>query len=193
MNTITQEERRAIKQKTAKPMLWLGIVSIVMLFAGLTSAYVVSRGKQPETWFRFDMPSHFYISCIIIALSSITIWWAHASIKKGNVQNLKTGLLLTLALGVAFCWSQFMGYAQLINQGVFLVSKDVSGSYLYILSFMHIVHLSGGMVGLIIAIFKAFNNKYSAENWLGVDLVATYWHFMDILWIYLCLFLYYIH
>lgn len=178
-----------IKERPTKMLLWIGLVSIGMMFAGLTSGYLVRRGTG--TWLLFQIPSPFYISTAIILVSSITMNMALQAAKKGNLSGIRTGILLTWILGLAFGICQFIGYKSLVDQKIFLVgtNSNASGSYLYILSLLHLGHLVGGLVALTIAYIKALRNKYSAQNYLGVKLCATYWHFLDALWVYLFVFM----
>jgi cytochrome c oxidase subunit III len=193
-SAITPEERFEIRKKTAKPLLWLAIISIIMLFAGLTSAYVVSRGgADPTLWFNFEMPSFFWVSCGVIVVSSLTMNLAVSAIKKDDPKAMRTWLLLTGALGFAFCITQWLGWGQLVDQKIFLVEKiNNAGKYLYFISGLHLLHLFGGIISLGITVANGMRNRYSSGNYLGLQLCAIYWHFLDILWIYLCLFFWFI-
>lgn len=193
-SAITPEERFEIRKKTAKPLLWLGIVSICMLFAGLTSAYVVTKGTaSQELWFNFEMPSMFWVSCGIILLSSLTMNLAVMAAKKNDHEGIIRGLLLTAVLGLAFCVTQYLGWTQLVAQKIFLVEKiNNAGKYLYFIPGLHLAHLFGGLISLWVTIKNASKKRYSSANYLGLQLCAIYWHFLDILWIYLCLFFWFI-
>lgn len=185
----SSSDQLIIKERPTKMLLWIGLVSIGMMFAGLTSGYLVRRGTG--TWLLFQIPFPFYISTAIILVSSITMNMALQAAKKGNLSGIRTGILLTWILGLAFGICQFIGYKALVDQKIFLVgtNSNASGSYLYILSLLHLGHLVGGLVALTIAYIKALRNKYSAQNYLGVKLCATYWHFLDALWVYLFVFM----
>lgn len=189
---ITIEEKKAIKRKTAKPLLWISMVSMVMVFAGLTSGYVVRRADGE--WLTFELPSVFYISTFIIVLSSITMAFASISMKKGNLSNAKMGLLLTLLLGFAFGASQYAAWGALVEQGVYFTGEGMSasGSFLYVITGMHLIHVVGGIIALGVTTINASRGKYSPENKLGMDLCAIFWHFLDLLWVYLFLFLVFI-
>ena len=183
------EEYKIQKQKSQKALLWLGIVSICMMFAGLTSAYVVRQAEG--NWIKFDLPSQFSIGTAILLFSSITMNWAVQSIKQGNTAMLKNAVLFTWVLGIAFVWSQFASWKALVNQGIFMVGNP-SGSYLYMLSGLHLAHIVGGLIFLTVVLVKTFLKRYDAQNHLQIKLCATYWHFVDILWVYLFLFLLFI-
>ena len=117
--------------------------------------------------------------------------WALSSAKKNNFKNLKIAALITLVLGVAFIICQFKAWGALVDQKVFFAgrSSNVSGSYLYALTGLHMAHLIFGIMALMVVSVKSLQQKYNSENLLGVRLCATFWHFLDILWIYLFLFL----
>lgn len=189
---ISPEERER-HNKARKFLLWLGIGSIIMAFAGLTSGYVVSRSSAKE-WLIFELPSLFYFSTAIIMLSSVTMNWALASVKGANTKSSRIALLLTLVLGVCFILAQFAAWKELTAQNIFFTGPghSNSGSYLYFLSGLHIAHLVVGIIALVVVNIKNINNKYSPANYLGVKLCAIYWHFLDVLWVYLFLFLYFI-
>lgn len=188
--TLTySEEQRQIKEKVAKPMLWLGMISMVMIFAALTSAYVVRMEKGD--WLQFQLPQMFYISTAVIILSSVTMNWAVASAKKNDFKNVKLASIITLGLGVAFIVFQFKAWDVLVDQKIFFAGKysNAAGSFLYALTGLHLAHLAGGIIALMVVSVKALGKRYNSENMLGLRLCAMFWHFLDALWIYLFLFL----
>jgi len=171
-------------------MLWLAIISMCMIFGGLTSAYMVRSGDPG--WFRFDLPTMFFISTAIIVASSITMIWAYESAKKDNFTGVKLGMALTLLLGVAFVFFQIQGWGALVDQGIYLTGRNSSpaGQFLYVISFAHLLHLAGGIFMLIYVCIKSFKQLYHSKNLLGLQLCSIYWHFLDLLWVYLFLFIY---
>lgn len=183
------EEKRITREKVAKPMLYLAMGSMVMLFAAFTSAYVVRQ--QKGDWMTFDLPQIFYISTAVILLSSVTMNWALSSAKKNDFANLKRASAITLLLGIAFIICQVMGWNVLYDQKIVFAGKysNASGSFFYVLTFMHLMHLAGGILALFVVWIKSIQQKYNSENLLGVRLCAIFWHFLDLLWIYLFLFL----
>lgn len=189
--TLEQEYRQA-KRKSAKPMLWVSMVSMTMMFAGLTSAYVVSRKRID--WVSFDLPQAFYISTLLIVLSSITFMLAKYFIKQNNRQITSVFLLSTLFLGIGFVFFQFEGFSELLKSGLFFAGEQstVKSSFIYGITLAHLAHIAAGIVVLLVVIFNHFNKKYSANDTLGLELGAIFWHFVDILWIYLFLFFYFI-
>lgn len=173
---------------SAKIVLWIGLASIVMLFAGLTSGYIVRQAEG--NWKFFEVPMAFYVSTGIILLSSITMHLGVMAVKKDRLQEVKRMLVLTLLLGAAFVFAQFLGWMALIREGVYFVDKTTpSGSFFYVITGLHLAHLAFGLLGLIVTSVKAIRERYSSENYLGISLCATYWHFLDGLWIYLFVFL----
>lgn len=191
-SAISPEEAARMKKLTAKPMLYVGMVSILMVFAGLTSAYIVRQAEG--NWLYFELPQMFYISTAVILVSSATMFWAQRAVKQNNQQAMVRAIGITLALGLAFCVTQFLAWGKLVDMGVFFAGHEsnASGSFLYVLSGVHLAHLAGGIIALVFSYVKARLGRYSAENHVGLDVTATYWHFLDILWIYLLLFLLFI-
>lgn len=189
--TLEQEYNQA-KRKSAKPMLWVSMVSMTMMFAGLTSAYVVSRKRSD--WVSFDLPNAFYISTVLIVLSSITFMLAKYFIKQNNRQLTSAFLLSTLFLGIGFVFFQFQGFNELLDLGLFFAGAQstVKSSFIYGITIAHLAHVAAGIVVLLVVIFNHFNKKYSANDTLGLELGAIFWHFVDILWIYLFLFFFFI-
>jgi cytochrome c oxidase subunit 3 len=192
-NTNYSVSSEEIKRKTSKPLLWIAIGSIVMLFAAFTSAAIVSKAAS-SVWVSFSMPIMFYVSTGIIVLSSFTFHWAYLSAKKNDIKKATIGVLITFSLGILFTIFQLMAWQDLVKQGVFFAGKQsiAGSSYLYVLSGMHLLHLLGGLIALIVVIFKSVYKFYSAENNLGIQLAGIYWHFLGGLWVYLFLFLFFI-
>ena len=193
MSTISIAERKEIRGKAAIPLLWIAIVSMIMLFAAFTSAYVVRKGKGE--WLDFEMPQIFYFSTAIIMISSVTMNWALASAKKNNFKSLKIASLITLILGLTFVICQFKGWGVLVDNKVYAAGKfsNPAGSFFYLLTALHALHLFAGMIAVIVVWVKSLFNKYNSDNYLGIRLCATFWHFLDVLWIYLFVFLLFEH
>ncbi len=174
---------------TFKMLLWLAMVSMVMMFAGLTSGYIVRQAES--NWFVFELPEIFYLSTLFIVLSSISIQWAYHSVKKNRLQNLRTGLIITLGLGLAFCFTQFSAWSKLVDMGVYFTGNP-SGSFLYVLTGLHLLHLAGGVIYLLIVTARSLQDRYDSNNYLPVELCTIFWHFLDGLWVYLFVFLLFI-
>ena len=189
--TLEQEYKQA-KRKSAKPMIWVSMISMTMMFAGLTSAYVVSRKRSD--WVSFDLPNAFYISTVLIILSSITFILAKAFIKKDNRKLTTVTLLSTLILGLGFIYYQFQGFNQLFDAGLVFAGAEstVKSSFIYGITLAHLAHIAAGIIVLLVVLVNHFNKKYTSKDSLGLELGAIFWHFVDILWIYLFLFFYFI-
>jgi len=186
-----REELKQAQRKAAKPLLYVGIVSIVMLFAGLTSAYVVRADNG--NWLVFQLPGIIIISTAIIVTSSLSLLWAQMAIKKDNYRLTSIALFITLMLGVAFFFTQYEGWKQLTAQGIYFIGKysNASGSFLYLIALVHLAHMVGGILALLVSFTKSLLKRYSSADYLGLELTAIYWHFLDLLWVYLFLFLYF--
>ncbi len=185
---IENQPQEKPKIATEKVLLAIGIGSIVMLFAGLTSGYIVRQAEG--NWRFFEVPSVFYISSIIILISSFTMQMAIRAVKKDDLSQVKTFLLITLGLGLAFVFSQFLGWNELVKNDVYFADKlTPSGSFFYVITGLHLAHLAFGLLGLIITGSKSIRERYSSKNYLGISLCAIYWHFLGGLWIYLFVFL----
>jgi cytochrome c oxidase subunit 3 len=183
----TLEEKRI---RAKKMMLWFGIGSLIMSFAGLTSAVIVSS-KRPDWVKDFQLPEAFFISTAIIIVSSISLVLAKRALKANNRPTTTLWLLVTLMLGIAFISSQLAGFGQIIQSGYYFTgpTSNVTMSFIYIIAVAHIVHVVAGLISLIVVIFNHFKQKYNASKMLGFELSATFWHFVDVLWLFLFLFL----
>jgi cytochrome c oxidase subunit 3 len=184
-------ESQIKKEVVNKNMLYIGIFSILMLFAGLTSAYIVAQADG--RWIKFELPFMFWISTGVILISSASMNWALISVKTNNYKNLKLALLISIVLGMAFCVTQFLGWRELLGAGIFFAGKTANpgGSFIYLLSGMHLLHIVSGLIYLFVIYSKSNKNAYNANNYGGVKNSALYWHFLDALWIYLFVFLYF--
>lgn len=187
-----QEELNVGRKKSAKPMLWVSMISMVMFFAGLTSAYVISMNR--DDWVTFDLPYAFYTSTIIILLSSLSIFISIKFLKKDQRKASILFLLLTFILGIAFMWQQYVGFTELKNAGLFFTgpTSTVSTSFIIGITLMHAFHVAAGVIVLLVIIYNHFKYQYKPNNLLGFELGAIFWHFVDVLWIYLFLFFYFI-
>lgn len=190
--TMTAEEHKARSNRSYKLLLLFGMISMTMMFAGLTSAFIVSS-KRADWAKDFQMPSAFFISLIAIMGCSVCIHFAKKAIRKDNRRLTMNLLLSTLLLAVAFVFFQFRGFDQMVDQGNYLTGpqSNITATFLYLVVIAHLAHLAGGIISLLIIIYNHFKQKYNAGQFLGIELGAMYWHFLDFLWIYLFLFLYF--
>lgn len=171
-----------------KFVMWVAIGGIVMMFAGLTSAYIVK--KNQSSWLQFDLPVEFYYSTAVIVLSSITLFLSARALKAGEMGKYKILLTVTAVLGMAFLLLQYLGFKDLQAKNIALVGarSNSAASFLFVITFLHMMHVLGGVIALIVYRIKA-SNKITAETSLvPMEVLGTYWHFVDVLWIYLFLF-----
>ena len=189
MNTLEINKERGRKEKAYKTMLLLGMASIVMIFAALTSAYVVSKSR-PDWLNNFELPSAFLYSTIIMIVSSITFHTAKVAIKKNNRNLTSICLGLTLFFGIVFIALQFEGFSQIVSEGYYFTGSEsnITTSFLYVLVLVHMAHIIGALISLLIVIYNHYKQRYNATQSLGIELGAMFWHFLDLLWLYLFLF-----
>ena len=184
MSTVVMEQRKKIHPH--KFTLWVGIGSLLMMFAGLTSAYIVKRNLA--NWQTYDLPQFFWYSTIVILISSVTMYLAQKAFKQREMKKYRSLLIVTLVLGVLFIVFQVLGFQQLWAKQITLTA-NVSYSFMYVIVGIHAAHVLGGLIALLVLFAKAFSKKIRIYNSVPVELVSTYWHFVDILWIYLLIFL----
>jgi cytochrome c oxidase subunit 3 len=184
MIAVMNEQKKRLHP--LKFAMWIALGSIVMMFAGLSSAYIVKRNQA--NWLTYDIPLIFWYSTAVILISSITILLARKAFVDREMQKYKLWLGITSVLGIAFVLLQYIGFVELWNNGI-TISRNVSFSFLYVIVCMHALHVLGGVVALLILFFKSFSNKRKSYSSISIDLVNTYWHFVDFLWIYLLIFL----
>jgi cytochrome c oxidase subunit III len=187
---IQEEPEEQLSMNPRKFILWLFIVSIIMLFAAMTSAYLVRRAEGD--WLEYTVPGIFGYSSIVLILSSLTMQWAVWSAKKDNFTMLRIAISVTFVLGLAFLVMQFQGWIDLVKQNVFFVGNP-AGSFMYVFTGLHAFHLVSGLVVLIFALVAAFRLRIHAKSLDQIQISATYWHFLDVLWLYLFAFLIYFH
>lgn len=189
---LTEGAERKKIERAKKMMLWFGIVGMVMTFAGLTSAYVVSK-TRPDWLSEFELPTAFYWSTIVIILSSLTIMAAKKSIISGNRRNASALLVGTLVLAILFVVFQFNAFSEIISQGYYFTGSEsnITTSFIYIIILVHLAHLFAGIITLLVVIYNHFKQRYKKGQMLGIELGATFWHFVDFVWIYLFVFFYF--
>jgi len=170
-------------------MLWVGMISMAMTFAGLTSAYVVSSTRAD--WLsKFEMPNAFALSTLVILLSSITFYIAKKSLRLDKIKPTKVLILTTFLLALLFVFLQFKGFGDIIAQGYYFTGAEssITTSFLYVLVLLHLAHLFAGLIVLSVVYFQLVKGRYSSADSLGFELAHLFWHFLDFLWIYLYLF-----
>ena len=179
----TSQKRRIHPHKFT---MWIAIGSIVMMFAGLTSAYIV---KSSQAGFQeVKTPQVFWYSTVAILLSSLTIQMALRSFKQREMNRYRQLMAVTMILGVTFIALQWNGFMQLWNSGTQFTGVAGAGQFLYVIFGLHALHVLGGAIALLVMFIKAFFGRTKTYSSTGVEVMATYWHFVDVLWIYLFLF-----
>ena len=185
MDSLENKKNRALKM-----MLWFGIGSLIMTFAGLTSAFIVSKNR--DDWVEdFNLPEAFYFGLFTIIISSITLILSRKFLLENKRSLVSIFLFITIFLGILFVIFQFVGFNQIMGNGYHFTgpTSTINSSFIFLIAFVHIMHIIVALVALIVVFIKNFRGVYSDNNLTGFDLASTFWHFVDILWIYLFIFL----
>lgn len=183
---IVEEASEPLAMHPKKFALWIFIASVIMIFAALTSAYIVRQSDG--NWRVFELPDSFWITSAIIFVSSLTMHWAYLSAKRDNLETAKLAISITTLLGIAFLIGQFLAWGDLVKANVYFVGNP-SGSFVYVLSGLHGLHIVGGVVFLLFVLVATFRYKVHSRSLAQIEMCATYWHFLDGLWLYLFVFL----
>lgn len=165
--------------------MWLVLAGIVMFFAAFTSAYIVMH--QRNAWESFSMPHVFWLSTVVILASSLTMYLALKRFKAHRMGAYKQLMTITAILGLVFLAAQLAGFGQMYKDG-FTLSWNISAGFLYVIIGAHMVHVLGGVIALFVMFFRAYRRKVRTYDPVPVEVVSTYWHFVDGLWIYLYIF-----
>ncbi len=177
-------------------IIWLFIVASTMLFLAFGSAYLVHKGDGilNDAWLKFELPVEFWISAGIVIISSLFMQMAYRAAKRDDIYKVPSLLTIALLCGIAFCISQFYGWMDLMNRGLFFSNKEpaeISASFVYAISAVHFVHIIGGLILITVGIVKASRLQIHKKNLVFINICKTYWHFLGILWVMLLLFLYF--
>lgn len=185
---IAVETNNPQKIHPHKFTLWVAMGSIVMMFAALTSAYIVK--KNQSSWLEFELPKIFWYSTAVILLSSVTVHLAAKAFKAREVARYRMLVTITAILGVSFLLMQYIGFRDLEARGIALtgIKSNSAASFLFVITGLHMAHVLGGVIALLLVFARAFSGKVKNYSSLPIDLVGTYWHFVDVLWIYLFIF-----
>ncbi len=187
-NIVAEEPKAVLSVNKWKFIVWLFIITIIMLFASQTSAYLVRRAEG--NWTEFEIPSVFWISTLVLVISSGFMYLSSKAVKANEITKLKIYVTITFVFGIVFLALQYLGWQELQTQGIYLKGNP-SGSFFYVFTGLHMAHLVIGLGILMATFIMAFGMKINSENSLLVEICATSWHFLDILWIYLFVFLLY--
>lgn len=187
---LTQGSVREKQSRANKMMVVVGIISLIMTFGGLTSAFIVSSSRLD--WLtELVLPSAFYWSTAIIVISSLFLIVARRSLVKSQLKKASLFVALSLLAGFAFVASQFIGFQQIIDSGFNFTgpTSNVTMSYIYVITTLHIFHVVAGLISLFIVFIKTKRGTYTSISMTGFDMSAIFWHFVDLLWLYLFIFL----
>jgi cytochrome c oxidase subunit III len=183
---VEKQPAQPLAMDPMKFILWLFLVSIIMLFASQTSAYLVRRAEG--NWLEFAMPRIFWYSTAVLLFSSISMQWAYFAAKKDQFKQLRIAISITFVLGLVFLWMQFEGWKNLVDMNVYFVGNP-SGSFFYVFTGLHGFHIISGLIVLLFALRAVFTMKVHAKNLRQIQICSTYWHVLDLLWLYLFVFL----
>lgn len=187
-NSFQEEAKPILTVNKFKFITWLFIITIVMLFASQTSAYLVRRAEG--NWIEFAVPTIFYWSTGVLLISSVMMFLAQRFARNDDFSKLRLAISMAFAFGIAFLCMQYFGWQELQSEGVYLKGNP-SGSFLYVLTGLHAFHLITGLVVLLFALNAAFKMKIHSKSLVQIEVCSTYWHFLDLLWVYLFVFLIY--
>lgn len=165
--------------------MWLAIAGICMFFAAFTSAYIVMESHS--SWQDFKLPDMFWFSTAIIIISSFTMHLSVKSFKKHHMMRYKTLITVTALLGLLFLIGQGLGFSNMYSRGI-TIQWNLSAALIYIIVSAHMLHVLGGVIALFIIFARAYRRHTRTYDPVPVEVVATYWHFVDGLWIYLYIF-----
>jgi cytochrome c oxidase subunit 3 len=187
MANFTEQDKANLKAK--KFLVWLFVISSFMLFAALTSGFIVYTAGSVERGIKISLPQSFMYSTAVIVLSSISMHLAYLSAKRLQFAKQQGYLLLTMALGIVFFFLQLSSWTYLTQQGVYFVNPNASQSFLYVFTGAHLLHVFAGLMMLLNAWIGKLKNIPQVNNLFRLESTSIFWHFIDILWIYLYVFL----
>lgn len=183
---IVEEPKKQLAMHPKKFAMWLFVASVGMLFASLTSAYIVRQAEG--NWLYFDLPATLYWTTAVILVSSVTMQMAYWAAKKDLLERVKVLVVITMGLGLVFLVGQWMAWLDLVNHSIHLVGNP-SGSFLYIITGLHGLHIISALVYLVIVLVSAYRFKIHSRSLAQIEMCTTYWHFLGGLWLYLFIFL----
>lgn len=183
MDIVSTEQKKRIHPH--KFTLWVAIGSILMMFAGLTSAFIVKSNQT--NWISIDIPLVFWLSTAVILVSSLTIHWSVRSFKLREMRKYRLLVAVTLILGLAFIALQWMGFQDLWRQNITFRGSG-AGQFLYVIFGLHAIHVLGGVIALLVIYIRAYMSRMKIYSSISLEVAAAYWHFVDLLWIYLLVF-----
>lgn len=184
-----QQDSQQQLRKAKKFSLWLGMIGMFMMFAALSSGFIVYTASGVDKGIKTILPQSFIYSTVAIVLSSVTVHLAFNAAKAGNLSRQKVFLYLTIALGIVFFYLQVDTWKILTERGIYFINNNASQSFIYVFVGMHLAHILAGLVVLFRVLFGLLRKIPLADNIFRMDLAAMFWHFLDLLWIYIYVFL----
>lgn len=187
-----QNEKNELDRHNLQPkkfIMWLFMVSSIIFFAGLTSGFIVYSGDGAGKSLNVQLPKIFLYSTIVIIISSFTLHWSFLQAKRLKFQNQKIGLWITFLLGVLFIAMQIYGWSVWTNLGIYFINSNASISFVYVFTLFHILHIIAGLIIILTAILSSYKKMPNVTNLFRMEIASIFWHFVDILWIYLYVFL----
>ena len=172
-----------------KFIMWLFMISSIIFFAGLTSGFIVYSGDGAGKSLNVPLPKAFIYSTVIIMISSFTLHWSYLQAKRLKFEGQKIGLWITLLLGLTFIGMQIYGWAVWTNLGIFFINSNASISFVYVFTLTHILHIIAGLIIILAALASSYKKLPNVTNLFRMEIASIFWHFVDILWIYLYVFL----
>jgi len=178
-------------------ILTLVLMGVVSLFMAFSISYIYSSTQMniPPV----KLPNIFLFNTVILIASSAAMMWANKSYKEDHTENYQRALILTIVLSLIFLVAQYFGWKALFDNNVF-INSTTTASYLYLISFLHFAHVIAGLPFLGLFLYVAYYRMKEPvsvlvyfsdpEKLLKLRLLTRYWHFLDLLWIYLVLFFY---
>lgn len=183
---IVEESKKPIAMHPKKFGMWLFLASVFMVFMALTSAYIVRRADG--NWTIFELPSLFWMTTVVILLSSVTMQWGYFAARKDNQSTAQLMVFLTFVLGVVFLVGQVYGWRQMVDNSIYFVGNP-SGSFVYALTWLHGMHIISAIIYVLITWVRIKRGNVNSGNMASIEMCATYWHFLGVLWLYLFVFL----
>lgn len=165
----------------------LGIVSILMFFMALSSAFIILR-RGSNVWVPVHLPPVLWANTAILLASSFTLEVARRRLSLADLRGFRKFWLFTTVLGFLFVAGQLIAWRQLVAQGIYIASNQAS-SFFYIFTGAHAVHLLGGVGALLYVLLRNFKET-SVSRSTAAEIASYYWHFMDGLWVFLLALLY---
>ncbi|MFD2597976.1 heme-copper oxidase subunit III [Sphingobacterium corticis] len=191
MSTMMMDSNEQLLQsrKAKKFNLWLGMIGMFMMFAALSSGFIVYTASGVDKGIKTILPYAFIYSTVAIVLSSLTIHLSYNAARAEQWSKQKLFLLITIVLGILFFVSQINAWSTLIERGIYFQNPNASQSFIYVFTWLHLMHIIAGLIILIRCYIGAAKRIPTSNNQYRMELATIFWHFLDLLWIYIYVFL----